>query len=793
MKYLLAALGLTFSLTAQAQTSAPDLLTEAWPASWIAHPVASPYDYGVYHFRKRLDLDAVPEAFLVHASADNRYRLFVNGTPVGVGPARSGLRTWRYETYDLAPHLQAGSNVLAATVWNGGQHRPMEQVSHRTAFLLQGNTGAEEAANTDATWHVLQNEGYGPVAFEDNDARLGYQYYVAGALDSLDAARYPWGWTDVGYDDEAWPQAEALDQASPEGRESHQKWQLVPRPVPLLEEKQQRFSRVARSEGVEVPAAFLEGERDLVIPPNTRATVLLDQGVMTTGYPTLAFSGGRGADVRLVYSEALYDSLGRKGHRDVVEGKEMRGVYDVVRSGGGERRTFQPLGIRSWRYVQLEARTSADPLTLHDAYSHASLYPAELVATFETGSDTLEALWEMGWRTLLLNAQETFISDLSWERIQYVGDTKVQALAWLYLTDDDALVRQALAQFDASRLPSGLTQSRFPSDLEQVTPLYSLTWVTMVHDYWMLRRDSAFVAEMLPGIAGVLGWFERRLGKDGLVEMSEYDFRNRGYRRWRAERYPEAQSERMSLHSLFYAYALRQAAELFDHYGEAEEAAAYRAQADAVAQTVRACCYDGGRGAVSDTPDGLVFTLPPQIFAALTGAVPPDVRPALLQKLLDEEIDLLPQGRYFFYHLFLGRALNEAGMGERYVETLDPWRQMVGQGLTTYAETAENPRSDAHPWTTAPLYELLATVAGIEPASPGFRTVRIAPALGPLQRVRAAAAHPDGTIEVEWEREGENGLRGTVRLPEGVTGTLEWEGEQVPLHGGLQDVVVTGE
>ena len=141
MKYLLAALSLAFSLTAQAQTSAPDLLTEAWPASWIAHPVASPYDYGVYHFRKRLDLDAVPEAFLVHASADNRYRLFVNGTPVGVGPARSGLRTWRYETYDLAPHLQAGSNVLAATVWNGGQHRPMEQVSHRTAFLLQGNTG----------------------------------------------------------------------------------------------------------------------------------------------------------------------------------------------------------------------------------------------------------------------------------------------------------------------------------------------------------------------------------------------------------------------------------------------------------------------------------------------------------------------------------------------------------------------------------------------------------------------------------------------------------------------------
>ena len=799
MHRLLLALILVLAPVAQAQPQAvsaaihPDLLTEQWTASWIAHPTASPYDYGVYHFRQRLDLAAVPDSFIVHVSADNRYRLFVNGESVGVGPARSGLRRWRYETYNLSPHLRSGANVLAAVVWNSGEHRPMEQTTHRTAFLLQGNTEAEAAANTDMTWRVLQNEGYAPVAFRDNDDRLFGQYYVAGALDSLDAARYPWGWTSASYDETAWTSAEALDRAAPAGWESHQKWQLVPRPVPLLEERLQRFAHVARSQGVEVPTAFLAGEADLVIPPATQTTILLDQEVMTTGYPTLAFSGGAGADVRMVYAEALYDSLEQKGDRDAVEGKQMVGVYDALRPGGGEARTFQPLGIRSWRYVQLEIETADAPLTLHDVYSHASVYPAERVATFETGSDTLEALWEMGWRTLLLNAQETFISDLSWERIQYIGDTKIQALAWLYLTDDDALVRQALTQFDASRLPSGLTQSRFPSDLEQVTPLYSLTWVTMVHDYWMLRRDSAFVEEMLPGLATVLGWFERRLGEDGLVEMSSYDFRNRGYRRWRAERYAEASSERMTLHSLFYAHALRQAADLFDYFGEGNKAAAYRAQADVIVETVRACCYDAARGAVSDTPDGLVFTLPPQIFAVLTGTVPSDVRPDLLQKILDKEIDLLPQGRYFFYHLFLGRALKETGVGTRYLETLDSWRAMVQQGLTTFAETAENPRSDAHPWTTAPLYEFLATVAGIEPASPGFRTVRLAPALGPLRHVRAAVPHPDGIVEVEWEREATDGLRGTVRLPEGVTGTLEWEGEQVPLRGGLQDVVVRGE
>ncbi len=794
MKRLLLALAFACGAAAQAQPALqrihPALLTDEWTASWIAHPTASPYDYGVYHFRKRLELGAVPDTFIVHVSADNRYRLWVNGAPVGFGPARGDLRNWHYETYDLAPHLQAGENTLAALVWNMGEHRPMEQITHRTGFLLQGNTAAEAPANTDPAWRVLRNEGYGPVVFRDNDPRLFNQYYIGGALDSLDAARYPWGWEQPGYDAEGWQPAHALDLAAPSGWESHQKWELVPRPIPMLEERPQRFSRLARSEGVAAPAGFPSVAADLTVPPHTRAVLLLDQGEVTTGYPALVFSEGAGARLQITYAEALYDSLGRKGNRNELEGKRMVGVYDVVLPDGGLRRTFRPLWIRSWRYVQLDIETGADPFTLHDIYSEAVHYPAARSAVFETENDTLAALWDMGWRTLLLNAQETFVSDLSWERIQYIGDTKVQALAWMYLTDDYRLVRQALKLFDASRLPSGLTQSRYPSDLAQVTPLYSLAWVTMVHDYWMLRRDDAFVEQMLPGIAGVLDWFGRRLGSDGLVEMSRHDFRNRGYRRWRSANYPQATSERSTLHSLFFAHALRQAAELFDAHGNQAEARHYRAQADAIVETVRACCYDATRGAVSDTPDGLVFTLPPNIFAALTGAVPPDAHKDLLHKLVGGEIDLLPQGRYFFYHLFLGEALQQAGLGARYLDTLDPWRKMVQQGLTTFAETPENPRSDAHPWTTGPVYAFLSTIAGITPAEPGFRSVRIAPAPGPLRHMHAVAPHPDGAIEVRLERVGEHGLRGQVRLPEGVTGVFEWQERSLPLHGGLQEIDV---
>src|SRR3569833_2215701 len=94
------------------------LLRSTWSARWIAVPGASPFDYGVYHFRRTFSLPSKPDKFVVHVSGDNRYQLFVNGRRVVWGPARGDLFHWRYESVDIAEHLREGSNLLAAVVWN---------------------------------------------------------------------------------------------------------------------------------------------------------------------------------------------------------------------------------------------------------------------------------------------------------------------------------------------------------------------------------------------------------------------------------------------------------------------------------------------------------------------------------------------------------------------------------------------------------------------------------------------------------------------------------------------------
>ena len=84
----------------------PELLRHAWQAVWIGPQLAiGETDEGVYHFRRSFQLNAKPSTFLVHVTADNRYRLFVNGKGVGLGPSRGDKIHWQYETYDLAPHL----------------------------------------------------------------------------------------------------------------------------------------------------------------------------------------------------------------------------------------------------------------------------------------------------------------------------------------------------------------------------------------------------------------------------------------------------------------------------------------------------------------------------------------------------------------------------------------------------------------------------------------------------------------------------------------------------------------
>ena len=208
---------------------------------------------------------------------------------------------------------------------------------------------------------------------------------------------------------------------------------------------------------------------------------------------------------------------GAKGNRNDVEGKTIVGLQDVFRPDGGERRRFQTLWFRTYRYVQAEIQTGDQPLRVHDLHGIFTAYPFELRARFDSDLAWLADMWAINWRGARLCAGETYFDTPYYEQLQYVGDTRIQGLISLSVSGDDRLVRHAMSLFDLSRIPEGLTASRYPSSLGQFIPTFSLLWIVMVHDYWMHRDDPEFVRGFLPGVRGVVGWFERLLDGTGLV------------------------------------------------------------------------------------------------------------------------------------------------------------------------------------------------------------------------------------------------------------------------------------
>lgn len=772
-----------------AQPRQPSGFDGAALATWIAHPDAPAEEFGVFHFRRVFELESVPAAFVVHVSADNRYRLLLNGAPIASGPQRSDLRHWRYETLDLAPHLEPGRNVLTALVWNWGAERPVAQFSHRTAFLVQGVGPGASSVSTGPGWKVYRNAGYAPLPVRNVDVG---GYYASPPGEAVDARAYPWGWTSLDFADDAWPDAATVANAtwaelggSPFGEAGN--WQLVPRSIPPMEETPVRFASVRRSDGVDRSEGFLRGAGDLVVPPQTRAVLLLDQAHLTNAFTVIETSGGAGATVTLTYAEALKDAQGNKGNRNDIEGKTLRGLRDEFRPDGGERRRLQTLWFRTYRYVQVEIETRDDPLRIHDLHGIFVGYPFELAARFTSDLPWLEDMWEINWRGARLGAWETYVDTPYYEQLQYVGDTRIQALITLYMSDDDRLVRQAIEHFDLSRIPEGITASRYPSALEQYIPTFSLIWIAMIHDYWMHRDEPDYVRGFLPGVRGVLHWFEQRIDETGLlgpIPQWPYVDWAQGWQRGVPPGGAEGQSTVISLQLV---YALGRAAELEAALGNAENAAHYRERAGSLRDAVRARAWDATRGLFRDTPDTQRVSQHANVLAILTDAVPDEDKAELMRRLLADAS--LTQSTYYFSYYLL-EALRDAGLGDLSVEQLDPWREMLELGLTTVPETPEPTRSDSHAWSAHPNYALLATVLGVRPAEPGFKSVRIAPRLGILQRAEGRVPHPRGDIDVRFMRSADGGLRAEVTLPPGLQGVLEWNGAETALVPGRQELAL---
>jgi hypothetical protein len=802
------------TLAVQAQNlTPPDPPQHNWQASWITHPTAPLREPLVLHFRRVLTLAAVPASYPVRVSADNRFILYVNGQRVGDGPARGDLTHWRYERFDLASTLKAGSNLITATVWNFGIYAPIAQMTDRTAFLLESEAIGDSSISTPTGWLVEAEPGQHPVPRVVNGF---WDYMASGTGEEIDAARYDWSWQSPAANSAAWlPAASPIRESIYAGvNKAHSAettgdnpWGLVPDRLPAME-----FSATPAGQSVRVDLSGPETvpvepgqmavrvqtklsdlrafpSAPVTVPADRHVHLLLDRKTLTTAYPRLIVSGGKGSHIVLTYAEALYDKDRHKGDRDEVDDRTAIGLADNFLPDGGPHRFFEPLWWRTWRYLDLDIRTAADPITLESLTANFTAYPFEERATFNSPDPDLAKIWEISWRTARLDAHETYMDTPYYEQLQYVGDTRIQALISYAVAGDDRLARQAIEAFDQSRTPDGITRSRYPSVLPQTIPTFSLLYIGMVHDYWLYRPDPGFVRSKLPGTRTVLDWFAGQENPDGLLhELPWWSFID-----WVAEKQviPTYDANHEScVTTLEYLGALNDAADLEHNLGDPILAMRY----DSLAQHVRSGlfnkCWSASRGLLADTPDQKAFSQQANILAVLYDVIPKSRQVEVLRQMLAIEPGTTPNGvlsASYYFRFYLARALDHAGMADEYLDSIGPWRKLLPLHFSTWPEVPGNTRSDSHAWSAHPIYDFLTLVAGVQPAASGFASVRIAPHLGALPSLSASYPHPQGIIQVEYHRQGA-GLNATITLPGTLTGRFALKGKAWPLHPGVNTI-----
>jgi len=738
--------------------------------------------YGVYLFRRSIELSAVPASLPVYISADNRYKLFVNDSLVSLGPARGDVTHWKFATVDLAPWMRAGMNTIAAQVWNEGGERQEAQLSFRTGFILQGLTPEGQRLNTDTNWKCTMDSAYSPIKVKVPG------YYVAGPGERVDISKHVKGWTTINNLEKDWTNAQVIAPGVPRNIPNSfapsTAWLLVPSTLPPMELTKQRLAAVRSAEGVVVPAGWPQQPAPLTVPAGTTATLLLDQSFLTNAYPTLVFSGGQHAAFSLTYAEALYTRVPLKGNRSDIAGKIIIGRQDSILSDGSAGQVFTTLSWRTWRYIQIRITTKDQPLVLADIYGTFTGYPFRNKASFEAGSSELDSMFAIGWHTARLCAMETYMDCPYYEQLQYIGDTRIQALVSLYNSGDDRLVKNAIEQLDNSRQPEGVTLSRYPTQMPQLIPPFSLWWIGMLHDYWMYGRDTAFVIDKLPGTRQVLSFFHRCQQPDGSLRGLPYwtftDWVNSPG--WETGMAPVGADGSSSVLDLQLLWAYQLAADIEDRNGMREYAVLYRQYATQLKKTIRTKYWDKNRRLFADRPEKDLYSQHAGTLAILTG-VTSQSEAKDLARLLLADTSLAPASIYFKYYLH--QALTKAGYGNDYLQWLDKWRENIRLGLTTWAEMSDvkSSRSDCHAWGASPNIEFFRTVLGIDSDSPGFTRIKVEPHLGALQHISGQMPHPNGMLSASYQLEkGQWNIK--LELPAGTKGRLLWSGREYPLKAG---------
>ena len=627
------------------------------------------------------------EKLSLKITADDYYKLYVNGAFVGTGPAQAYADRYPYNTYDVSEYLTDGKNVIAAHVfYMGTVTRAYQSGDERQGVWFE---------LTDEAGNILAESGAGcktlcTKAWRDRGVLCHHQTQF---IEDVFAAEIPDGWKNADFCDCGWPAA--CENPS----DDHV---LIPQPTPPVSV-------------YDVKPVLLEKRGDVWFA---------DMGSEMVGTVKARIAAKNGDEIEFRMGEELND--------DGTVRWQVRCECDYRmwwHLSGRETDETDFFDYMAFRYFEIvDPESYVDPDSICVTVRH---YPmADDVGIFRSESELADGIFSICRRGVMLGAQEAFLDCPSREKGQYLGDGTITAQAHLLLTGDKDMYRKMLLDFAASAVICPGLMAVAPGNLMQEIADYSCQYPEQIMTYYNLTGDIETVKQLMPVVDALEDYFDSCRREHGLIELLTEKWNLVDWPMNLRDGYDFELSQPIGpgVHNVINAF----------YYGLKKDADRMRGllglplrnEAEAVKQKyIEAFRLENGlyRDAVGSEHTALHSVVMP-LYYGITAAE--DV-PAAIGSIREKGMCC---GVYMAY--FVLKALARCGeyglMTElTFSEDIHSWANMLKEGATSCWEAWGKEQkwntSLCHPWASAPIIVMIEDLAGINPAKPGFEEIAFEP------------------------------------------------------------------
>lgn len=420
-------------------------------------------------FRKKVSLLG-PEKAILRITADDYYKLYINGRFVTQGPAPSYPNSYYYNEIDVSDYIRRGENIFAVhTYYQGLINRVWVSADMREMFWCELLLDGETALVSDESWLCADHKGY---------SAMGKVGYDTAFLERYDSRADETDFFALDFDDSEWKPAKIFKNAD----------------YALLKQPSKQLAIY------EMPFAYIEKAQN---------RIFADLGREVVGYPKIRAEGKAGDTIILRLGEELNDD------GSVRFDMRCNCRYEeewILADGVCELSQYD---YKAFRYAELIFPENVNVLELGVIVRH---YPFEEKAHYSTENEDLKKVLRLCADTVKYGAQEVFVDCPTREKGQYMGDVSVAARAHATLTGDTAFMKKAIMDFCHSCFISeGLMAVSTSAYMQEIAD-YSLQFPAQIAWIYAMDGDLEFLKQIFPCVQAVYSYFLRYTDKNGLLD-----------------------------------------------------------------------------------------------------------------------------------------------------------------------------------------------------------------------------------------------------------------------------------